>query len=232
MRPWKHAIQRLRERTTDLHTLIHYPPPHTQKTQALLDRIERLEGELKSFRKQSKSFNSDVYEHVEDAIQLMEITTRRQDKRAEVSKVQERLAKLEQNVETLLEQMEIRADRPAFYRIIGQIPTLVSALIDQLSPMLPTWIVVRFRGNLPRSPRSSPKMGRSRASIKLETIPEVATFQPKSSVKSPRYFHIPGLCLVLRIGELATLPLRRIITYLLAGRTSYASTSRTRASAF
>ncbi|KAH0834104.1 hypothetical protein J3R83DRAFT_11392 [Lanmaoa asiatica] len=220
MRPWKHAIQRLRERTTDLHTIIHYPPSDTQKMEVLMDRVAQLEAELKSLRKQSKSFNSDMYDHVEDAIEMMEIAARRQEKKAEVAKafVEGRLMKLEQNVEALLERMEIRADRPALYRIMAQISTFVSALIEYLSPILPTWVVVRCRGNVSRSPRSSPKMGRPRTSIKLETIPEVATFQPKCSVQSSRYLHIPGLGLALRIGDLATLPLRRIVGYLLAGQ--------------
>lgn len=231
MRPWKHAIQRLRERTTDLHTTIHYPPSDTNKMEVLINRVAQLESELKTLRKQSKTFNSDMYDHVEDAIEMMEITVRRQEKKAEVSKafVDGRLMKLEQNVEALLERMEIRADRPAFYRVMAQISTFVSALIEHLSPILPTWVVVRCRGNVSRSPRSSPKMGRPRTSIKLETIPEVAAFQPKSSVQSSRYLHIPGLGLVLRIGDLATLPLRRVVAYLLAGQIY---TPRTRASLY
>lgn len=220
MRPWKHAVQRLRQRTTDLHTVIHYPPSETLKMETMLDRVAQMETELKYLRKQSNSFNSDVYEHVEDAIEMMEIAGRRQDKKAEVSKalIEARLMKLEQNVEAILERLEIRADRPTLYRIMAQISTFVSALIDQLSPFLPTWVVVRCRGNVSRSPRSSPKMGRSRSSIKLETIPEVATFQPKSSVQPSRYLHIPGFGLALRICDLATLPLRQIIAYLLAGQ--------------
>ena len=221
MRPWKHAIQRLRERTTDLHTIIHYPPSDTQKMEALINRVAQLEAELRSSRKQSESSNVDMMEHVGTAIELLERTTRRQEKKAEVSKafVEGRLTKLEQSVEALLERMEIRADRPALYRIMDQISTFISALIEHLSPILPTWIVVRYRGNVSRSPRSSPKMGRARTSIKLETIPEVATFQPKCSTQSSRYLHIiPGLGLAIRIGDLATLPLRRIVAYLLAGQ--------------
>ncbi|KAG9310935.1 hypothetical protein JVU11DRAFT_8808 [Chiua virens] len=86
MRPWKHAIQRLRGRTTDLHTIIHYPPSDVQKMQALVDRITQLEAELKSLRRQSKSFNSEMYNHVDDAIEMIEIATRRQEKKTDVSK--------------------------------------------------------------------------------------------------------------------------------------------------
>ncbi|KAF8439986.1 hypothetical protein L210DRAFT_3541360 [Boletus edulis BED1] len=220
MRPWKHGIQRLRQRTSDLHTIIHYPPSDAQKMEALVARVAQLESELKSSRKRSEYVNSEMYEHVEDAIEMIEIAARRQEKKTEVSKafVEGRLLKLEQNVEALLERVEIRADQPALYRIMAQISTPVSALIEFLSPILPTWVLVRSRGSVSRSPRSSPKMGRSRSSIKLETIPEVATFQPKSSTRSPRYLQIPGLGLALRIGDLATFPLRRIVAYLLAGR--------------
>lgn len=221
MRPWKHAIQRLRQRTTDLHTIIHYPPSDTHKMDALMNRVAQLEAELKSLRRQSKSFNSEMYEHMEDAIGMMEITSRRQDKKAEVCKafVEGRLMKLEQSVEAILERMEIRADQPALYRITAQISAFVSALIEYLSPILPAWVMTRYRGNVSRSPRSSPRMGRSRSSIKLETIPEVATFQPKSSTQSSRYLQIPGIGLALRIIDLATLPLRCVVAYLLAGQT-------------
>lgn len=220
MRPWKHAIQRLRQRTLDLHTIVHYPPSEFQKMDTLIDRVVQLEAELQSLREQSKSFNSDIYDHVEDAVGMMEIATRRQDKKAEVSKVllEGRLVKLEQNLETLLERMEIRADRPALYRMMTQISMFASSLVEQLSPILPTWVVVRWRGSISRSPRCSPKMPRTRSSIKLETIPEVATFQPKSSVQPSRYFPFPGLGLALRICNLATLPLRCIFAYILAGQ--------------
>ena len=220
LRPWKHGIERLRQRTADLHTLIHYPPSESQKTESLIERVAQLEAELNSLRKQSESFNSDIYEHVEDAIEMMEIASRRQEKKSELSKafVEGRLVKLEQNVEAILERMEIRADRPALYRIMTQISTFVSASIEQLSPFLPTWVVTRWRGNVSRSPRSSPKMARSRSSIKLETIPEVATFQPKSAVQPSHCFRIPVLGLALRICHLTTFTLLRVIAYLIPGQ--------------
>ncbi|KAG9310934.1 hypothetical protein JVU11DRAFT_8807 [Chiua virens] len=109
---------------------------------------------------------------------------------------------------------------------MAQISTLISVLMEQLYPVLPTWVVIRCRGNPARSPRSSPKMGRPSTSIKLETIPEVATFQPKYSVQPSLYLNIPGLGLFIRIGDLVTLPLRRLIVFLLSGQTY---TSRTHA---
>ncbi|KIJ64364.1 hypothetical protein HYDPIDRAFT_40580 [Hydnomerulius pinastri MD-312] len=222
MRPWKHAVERLRERTTDLHDVIHYPPSEAQKTQlqleALVERLAQVEAELKASKNQLESFTTEIYEHVEDAIDVVEKTARKQEKKTEVAKSahETRLMKLEQSVEALLERKEIRADGPTFYGSVTRASTFLSALTDQVYPILPGWASLKDEG--PPSPRSSPKSGRSRAASKLETIPEVSTFQPKSSRQPFSSLRIPGLGLVLRIGDLATLPVRRVVAYLLAGR--------------
>ncbi|KAF9218343.1 hypothetical protein BS17DRAFT_721362 [Gyrodon lividus] len=222
-RPWEHAIERLRQRTTDLQNLIHYPPSEAQKTQsqleALVKKAAQLETELKSLKEQFKNLNTEIYERVEDVSEVMEKAARKQEKKIETTRTsfEARLMKLEQNVDVLLERREIRADSTTFHGNFTGVSTFFSALTDQLSPMLPAWATSDSRNKGFPSPRSSPKMGRPRAASKLETIPEIATFQPKSS-GNPFSLHIPGLGVALRIGDLATLPIRRVISYLLAGQ--------------
>ncbi|KIJ05505.1 hypothetical protein PAXINDRAFT_21250, partial [Paxillus involutus ATCC 200175] len=217
-RPWKHAIERLRQRTTDLQNVIHYPPSEVQKTQAQLEalgeQVAQLETQLKSLKEQFKDLNTEIYEHVGDATDVMERVARKQEKKMETTKssFDARLMKVEQNVDVLLERREIRADGATFY------VTFLSALTDQLSPLLPAWAPLHSRNKGPPSPRSSPKMGRPRAACKLETISEISTFQPKSSRNPFSSLRIPGLGIALRIGDLATLPVRCVISYLLAGR--------------
>ncbi|KAF9238459.1 hypothetical protein BU15DRAFT_88321 [Melanogaster broomeanus] len=220
MRPWRHAVERLRQRTADLRNVVQYPPSEAQKTQsqleALVEKVTQLETELKSLKEQFKDFNTEVCEHVEDAIGVMERAMRKQEKKMEATRTsfEARMMKSEQDVDVLLERREIRANGPTFYGV----STFFSTLTDQLSPMLPAWATLPSRNKGLPSPRYSPKMGRPRSGSKLETIPELATFQLRSSRHRFSYLRIPGMGIALRIGDLATLPVRRVIAYLLAGR--------------
>ncbi|KIK94949.1 hypothetical protein PAXRUDRAFT_417386 [Paxillus rubicundulus Ve08.2h10] len=224
MRPWEHAIERLRQRTTDLQNVIYYPPSETQKTQArleaLVEQVAQLEAQLKSLKEQFKVLNTEIYEHVGDATEVMERVARKQEKKIETtrSSFETRLMKVEQGVDLLLETREIRADGATFYASVAGVSMFLSALTNQLSPLLPTWAPLHSRNKCPPSPRSSPKIGRPRAACKLETIPEISTFQPKSSRNLFSSLRIPGLGVALRIGDLATLPVRCVISYLLSGR--------------
>jgi len=85
-----------------------------------------------------------------------------------------------------------------------------------------------------RSPKSPPsvKHNRSFSSPRLETIPEDVDFgpshpirrsstspqKPSNSNKPPPLLRIPGVGLVIRIGDLATLPMRTVLYYLLSKR--------------
>src|SRR5882762_4849907 len=55
MRPWSHLLDRLRQRTSDLHDTIHYPSPEsafvaTRKLQGAMKRVDTLERELKDIK--------------------------------------------------------------------------------------------------------------------------------------------------------------------------------------
>ena len=212
LRPWRHVIERLQERTTDLHDIVHYPPSDMEKAQSQLDllseKVAMLEAELKVTKARLETISAEIYEHVEVTYDAMEKVVRRQEKRTEATKgaLETRLSRVEKDVDILLERREIRADTPS--------PTLMSILKQHLNIILPASIT----GTSPTkcSSRSSQKNGRPRSSsIKLETIPEISTFQPNTAGSSS--FRIPGLRLVLCIGDLVTLPVRFIFAYLLSG---------------
>ncbi|KAG1873821.1 hypothetical protein F4604DRAFT_756501 [Suillus subluteus] len=222
MRPWKHAVERLRQRTKDLHTVIHYPPASSPDTQlqikALTARVAELETQLKECNDTVKALTEDVFDHVEGSVEGLEKSMRKQERKNDALYLaqESRLAALEQNMEALLERTEIS--------VHGSIPSysLASAfyttLTEPLALVFPEWARSSRRGKHPPSPRSSPKIGHSRIPTKLETIPEGATFTPRRAQYRFPSLRIPGLKFVLRIGDLATLPVRRVVAYLLMGR--------------
>ncbi|KAG1773728.1 hypothetical protein EV702DRAFT_1200870 [Suillus placidus] len=222
IRPWKHAVERLRQRTKDLHTVIHYPPASSPDTQsqieALTARVAELETQLKECNETVKVLTEDVFDHVEGAVEGLEKSMRKQERKNDVfySAQESRLAVLEQNMEALLERKEISVyDSTLSYNLAS---AFHAALVEPLALVFPEWARSSRRDKHPPSPRSSPKIGRSRTPTKLETIPEGATFTPKRARYRFPSLRIPGLKFVLRIGDLATLPVRRVVAYLLMGR--------------
>ncbi|KAG6331173.1 hypothetical protein ID866_7917 [Astraeus odoratus] len=214
LRPWKHVIERLREKTTNLHDAIHCPPSEVEKTQSLLnslsEKVALLEAELKMSQTRLEALSTELHERVEDTYDAIEKAARRHEKKAEATKNghETRLFRLEKDIEILLERREIRADVPS--------STLLSALEKQIATTLPAWITGYSPTKCPS--RHCQKNGRPQSSITLETIPEVAPFHPNGSTLPFTSFHIPGLRLALHIGDLATLPVRHVVAYLLSGR--------------
>lgn len=222
MRPWKHAVERLRQRTKDLHTVIHYPPASSPDAQsqieALTARVAELESQLKEFNDTVKVLTEDVFDHVEGAVEGLEKSMRKQERKNDIfySAQETRLAALEQNMEALLERKEISVHGSTLSYNLAS--AFHATLAEPFALVLPEWARSSRRDKHPPSPRSSPKIGRTRTPTKLETIPEGATFTPKRARYRFPSFRIPGLNFVLRIGDLATLPVRRVVAYLLMGR--------------
>ncbi|KAG1750488.1 uncharacterized protein EDB91DRAFT_1107718 [Suillus paluster] len=201
IRPWKHAVERLRQRTKDLHTVIHYPPASSPDTQsqieALTARIAGLDAQLKECKETVKLLTEDIFDHVEGAVQGLERSIRKQDKKndAVYSAQGSRLETVEQNVEALLERTETSVHGSTLSHNLAS--AFHATLAEPLAFVFPEWARSSRRDKLPPSPRTSPK---NRARYLFPS------------------FRIPGLKFVLRIGDLATLPVRRVVAYLLMGR--------------
>ncbi|KAG6915754.1 hypothetical protein DXG01_010021 [Tephrocybe rancida] len=84
MRPWRHVIERLLQRTTDLHDIIHYPSPGLSsddvRTQMadMMKRVEHLERALSKAK---------VYDYVEEAVAVVDCTVKRHEKKYEKQEV-------------------------------------------------------------------------------------------------------------------------------------------------
>ncbi|KAH9476594.1 hypothetical protein JR316_0010627 [Psilocybe cubensis] len=85
MRPWIHLVERLNERTDELHDFVHYPSPShssSEERQKLLeDRVAQLEKSLLKMKTKVNHATEDVYDYVDDAVDAVEHAIRKQDRR-------------------------------------------------------------------------------------------------------------------------------------------------------
>lgn len=120
MRPWAHLVDRLNERTMELHDFIHYPesfsPRHGQgqdirdhdqeqvnnQVDDLERRFTKLEKQFTKLKASIAHSTEEVYDYVDDLVENMEGTLRKQESRSEkvegqVSLVQRSLADMQRN---------------------------------------------------------------------------------------------------------------------------------------
>ncbi|EIN05685.1 hypothetical protein PUNSTDRAFT_91258 [Punctularia strigosozonata HHB-11173 SS5] len=224
IRPWTHLVERLQQRTTDLHDIVHYPSSGSpalvldaqEQLDALRDRTELLETELHDVKQQLKDMVStdEMYEHVDEAIEGVERALRKQERKvfAGRSTEESRIAALEAMVEAMRAERILQAQPP---------PTLGA----WLSSFVPYWLV-RETENYQKTRRSSRLHSLSASgSPRLETIPEddgygyVSPTNSRFVSSKPRSrVRIPFLNIVFRVGDLATLPIRAFFGYLLSPR--------------
>ncbi|KAJ2916387.1 hypothetical protein MD484_g4061, partial [Candolleomyces efflorescens] len=120
MRPWAHLVDRLNERTMELHDFIHYPETFsprqgqgqdiTDHDQELLNnqvedlerRYTKLEKQLAKLKASISHSKEEVYDYVDDLVENMEGTLREQESRSEkvqgqVTLVERSLADMQRN---------------------------------------------------------------------------------------------------------------------------------------
>ena len=222
IRPWRHLVDRFSERTKELHDVIHYPPTSDgmdSKMDEMMKRVAELEASLASLHAQLTDTTDELFECVDEAVDSIESTDQKSEKMSE--KHEMRLRDLEEAVLALKKSREVEKK----LSVQTNMATHPSAALMSL---LPSWLGLGLLSP-PRTPtrvRHSPSSVTSKhnlrtypsnSSIRLESIPEEDT-KPSSSNSTQSSFQlrIPGAPLVLRWGDLATLPLRRVVHYLLA----------------
>jgi hypothetical protein len=220
VRPWRHLVERLNERTKQLHDTIHYPPAPTgleSKLDDVLERIAHLESSLATTRTKLVHATDELYEYVDDAVDTVEIACHRHEKKFE--KHDTRMKDVEEMLTALKKSKDLEKKLSIKTTHGGSHPSSVLLSLFPSSWLGPGVV------SPPRTPtrvRPTPvtiKHGlraySSSSSIRLESIPEEDTKPPPTSMSSSFQLHIPGAPLVLRWGDLATLPLRRVVHYLL-----------------
>ncbi|KAG6839543.1 hypothetical protein C0991_001713 [Blastosporella zonata] len=215
MRPWSHVIERLKQRTVDLHDVIHYPSSthpssddvRTQMSE-MMKRVEHLERALFKAKARLVDATEEVYDYVDEAVTIVDRTVKRHEKKYEKQEV--RVHQIEQTIEGLKGKGKQHAGGGSLtIRTAPASPSL-------LSRILPGWI---FPGRpAQRSPAShSPPPSHtlrsfpSSSSVQLQSIPE------EEAAKYPVLAQPANLtALVLsKVGYVATMPLRAVIRMIL-----------------
>ncbi|KAJ3536688.1 hypothetical protein NMY22_g5923 [Coprinellus aureogranulatus] len=98
MRPWAHLVDRLNERTSELHDFIHYPEVVTahdkhDPTEELEKRIAKLEKSLAKLKKNVVRATEELYDYVDDAVDALQGDIRDTGKRQneKISQIRESL---------------------------------------------------------------------------------------------------------------------------------------------
>jgi hypothetical protein len=219
MRPWRHLVERFHSRTHELHNVIHYPPTPDKlqsELEEMNERVSRLEKSLASLRVRLADTTEDVYEYVDDAVDALQTSSKKFEKKCE--KNESRLKDVEDSVAGL------RKGKEKDKRLSVNTTNLAARPSMALISSFPSWLGLGLlpSSRTPHRPRYPSQSGTSKhalrtfpssSSMRLESIPEEDT-KPVADSRSFR-LQIPGARLVLRWGDLATLPLRRVVHYLL-----------------
>lgn len=214
MRPWAHVIERFRQRTDDLHDVIHYPSPNYSaddirvQMAELVKRVEHMEKSLAKSRTRLVDATEEVYDYVDQAVTAVDRTVKRHDKKYE--KQEARVKEIEHTLDGLKGRSKQRMGLT--------IPTATPSKSELLANILPSWIFTapQPQQNLyvsPHSPSSKHSLRSfpSTSSIQLETIPE------EEVAKHPvlaQPVHLTSF-IFSRIGYIATIPLRAVIRMVL-----------------
>jgi ribosome-associated translation inhibitor RaiA len=240
IRPWKHLIGRLQQHTDDLHEAIHYPQADNDveemrdQLQQMKEHVERLEEILVHVQGRAAVAKEEMYDYVDEAVDEIEKAIKKHEKKCDAmgSAQEMQLAGVIQSVDSLKKGTDVLLKSNGYFSS----STRRSNTVD--------WALSFFEGSgtmsnshpssppiRPKSPSVS-KHARFPSSPRLETIPEDSDFRfhgqslsrrasmssSSTVTKPPPLLRIPGFGLVLRIGDLATLPLRTVIQYLLSRR--------------
>lgn len=217
IRPWRHVIDRVTQRTNDLHNVIHYPSTSddpaaaaaedTQKQlQEVLSRVTDLERSMEKMRERLAQNKEDVYDYVDESIDVVEKNVKRYERKCEKQDVRVKV------VEESVESLKMRGRRVMSF----DSPSI-------LAQLLPSWLLPppRYESshiNFESSPTSSTSKISLRSfpssTVRLETIPEetITTTIKAAPPPPPLYRQLPGMNLAARAGYTVTLPLRALIS--------------------
>jgi hypothetical protein len=259
IRPLRHVVERVQERVTDLHDVVHYPPPSVaveENTQALLKNATRRVVELEKLAKildaKTTEIHDDIYDCM-DAVDSVESSVQQNEKDYDSARTSQemRLAALEAAIDsfrkgkgtaTSVYRFSAHSSRQSPGSIVDWVLSFISYITGSFiqyptSPRISTSPHISTSSHIstsPRSPKGSasslrslkPSRRRTFPSSRLETIPEdVDCALPNrtsrtvhANSKSRYLLRIPGVNLALRCGDLATLPFRAVVHYLLSTR--------------
>lgn len=90
VRPWSHVTERITARVTDLHDIIHYPAHDSSiggdirsEVEDLKTQVRKLEESISLLTRKGTTRTQEIYNYVDDALDIVEKTIRRNEKKQE-----------------------------------------------------------------------------------------------------------------------------------------------------
>jgi hypothetical protein len=233
MRPWAHLVERLSQRTAELHDFVHYPSSaHTIASEEhifLEKRVAQLEKALTKIKSKVAHTTEDVYEYVDDAVDAVEHAIRKQERKWD--KYEDKVKEVEKVVVKLSSKRRQGGVRAILAGDIEYLKMLLSSMTKRL---LPSWIIWAVSENGYRQVYNSASANSSATSLlgakpsirmralspspsptALETIVEEDPMylQTKSSFLAMPYRFTSAL--IYKVGYMVTTPLRAIVRMIL-----------------
>ncbi|KAG6848904.1 hypothetical protein H0H93_012975 [Arthromyces matolae] len=212
VRPWSHVIERLKQRTTDLHDVIHYPSPELAANDMrvqisdLMKRVEHLERSLSKAKAKLVDATEEVYDYVDEAVTVVDRAVRKHEKKYEKQEI--KVQEIEQKLEGLKEGKGKQRATPALLSI-----NTTPARPSILAQILPNWMLpVRRRRRSSSSPSSYSPSKQS-----LRSFPSSSSTQLSSIPEHPTEYSILSMptnllsSILSKIGYAATMPLRAVL---------------------
>lgn len=213
MRPWSHVIERFRQRTTDLHDVIHYPSPDLSANDMrvqivdLMKRVEHLERALSKAKAKIVDATEEVYDYVDEAVTVVDRTVKRHEKKYEKQELKVR--EMEQTIEGLKGKGKQRAG------VSGLTIRTSPASPSLLTLLLPAWLLPDRRSQ--RSAHS-PSSYSPTSKHPLRSFPSLASMQlqPIPEEESASYSILARPASIMsfvlsKVGYVATMPLRTVL---------------------
>lgn len=225
MRPWSHIVDRLSQRTVDLHDVIHYPSSDStandMRTQMedMYKRVGALEKTLAKTKAKVGHELDDMYDHLEEGIGAVGRTIKRHEKKFE--KQEEKTKEIEENVHLLQDKAKTKEkERHAAHGGLLVDTGVAPAARSILSQILPEWLLSPPHKNL-YSAFYSPTTAPSTSKMSLRSLPSSPSTKLDPIQEEEAVAAVLGVPtslasgIVYRLGYVATMPLRAVIRMVL-----------------
>ncbi|KIL64374.1 hypothetical protein M378DRAFT_163410 [Amanita muscaria Koide BX008] len=206
MRPWAHIVERLKQRTSDLHDVIQYAAPAPNASAEMVNRLDELMKKVTKLEKNTHrievktvQLREDVYHDIDEIMEKLDGIARRHEKKH--AKHESRVRDMEDTLKT------IKHDQPK-----PRLHVFRFFPISLLRYIVPSWLYLppyrMFVYVLYPSTSSTPH------SHSPATSPLSKVAQDEAYPLLARSTQITS-ALLSRIGYIATLPLRTVVRMVL-----------------
>ncbi|KAL0569870.1 hypothetical protein V5O48_012089 [Marasmius crinis-equi] len=220
VRPWSHVAQRIAGRVSDLHDIVHYPAHHPTSNsdfrtelEELRKQFRQLDASMTQLHRKSAVSTQEMYDYVDDALDVVEKAMKRQEKKSE--KQEGQYKELET---TVLVMKKSNRPKPPPVLLVNDPPRTPSlleqlwSLLCYLFPFLFRPYAVSRKNASPNEGRTSPSSTVTRYSVQSPSSPDgLETIVEESGPPEPGvdYLNLPAK-LFLRFAYFATFPLRSV----------------------